>query len=593
MPSDVDPQLAGSLATLLGEAAEPMLQRLACIGDEARPACLHQLVSAAEASVWQGRATSSRCEVLQRLFRAVERQLSACRVPRHHIHVVIPVADRPKHLQACLDSLQQAIDAFGYGGPISAIVADDSADPDNLMRHRSIVEAAANGQLETIYFGHEAQWRLLRDLDDSQRAGLRNLLGDPAPGRMGHKGASVMRNIASLLLRRLADERERALFWFVDSDQEFHADAANARPEYTLNHFYHLDRLFRECDIEVLTGKVVGDPPVSPAVMGAGLLDDVLAFVSEAQRWPAQSPCRFHHDMTAPGDAAYHDMSALFGFSPSESVRYRCARSDVHEHADSVLDFATALQGFFDGGHPTRSTGFVSTPIDASVASARTVYTGNYVLSATALRFAIPFAARRLRMAGPTLGRLLQAELGKRFVSANLPMCHRRTHQDSGRAEFRPGVRRAEGRVDLSGEYLRQFQGDLVLFSVEELVGQGYPERFEQDDARAAICATQRMLLVQYAQVRERLLQRLQRLQDRVAAAAVWFASDPRLQEAKRRLDSFVDQIDANYSPGATAVRQLHDPAFTQGLQEAILTGLLDYPRDQAAWRAAIGAMDR
>ena len=42
-----------------------------------------------------------------------------------------------------------------------------------------------------------------------------------------------------------------------------------------------MDGIFNQGKAQVLTGKVVGDPPVSPAVMAGTLLDDVLGFLGE------------------------------------------------------------------------------------------------------------------------------------------------------------------------------------------------------------------------------------------------------------------------------------------------------------------------
>jgi len=49
------------------------------------------------------------------------------------------------------------------------------------------------------------------------------------------------------------------------------------------------------------------------------------------------------------------------------------------------------------------------------------------------------------------MGRLLKSEIGSRFVSANLPMLHRRTVENTGRCEFRPGIVSAQDAVDLCG----------------------------------------------------------------------------------------------------------------------------------------------
>ncbi len=131
----------------------------------------------------------------------------------------------------------------------------------------------------------------------------------------------------------------------------------------------------------------------------------------------------------------------------SASARQRSLRLPLpaawreHAEADCFAHFAGRLNSFFYGEHPTRISYYEPAELfSARVQPARTVYAGNYVFRPAALKYFIPFASLRLRMSGPTLGRLVKAELGPRFVSANLPMLHKRTVESGGQAEFRPGI---------------------------------------------------------------------------------------------------------------------------------------------------------
>ena len=180
-------------------------------------------------------------------------------------------------------------------------------------------------------------------------------------------------------------------------------------------------------------------------------------------------------------------MAGLFGFdNPADAYRYRCALAGEPSNAACFGDFARRLKSFFHGEHPTRITWYRHQPALDSVQAARTVYTGNYVFRPRALNWFIPFAPLRLRMSGPTLGRLMKAELGDKFISANLPMLHTRTLDDTGEAEFRPGVVTQADTIDLADEFERQFYGDVMLFSVERLTAQGFPQQALSSDAIAA-----------------------------------------------------------------------------------------------------------
>ena len=53
-------------------------------------------------------------------------------------------------------------------------------------------------------------------------------------------------------------------------------------------------------------------------------------------------------------------------------------------------------------------------------------------------------------MAGPALGRILRKRLNHKFVSANLPLLHKRTIQSGYSNEFRSGISENMNSIDLS-----------------------------------------------------------------------------------------------------------------------------------------------
>ena len=130
-----------------------------------------------------------------------------------------------------------------------------------------------------------------------------------------------------------------------------------------VNFFAQLDAIFSATDADVLTGKVVGDPPVSPAVMAGNFLDDVAGFLHEMAASDPALPYRPNAANTQEADAAYHDMAGLFGFAnPADAYRYRCALAGAPSDADCFGDFAQRLKGFFHGEHPTRITWYATSP---------------------------------------------------------------------------------------------------------------------------------------------------------------------------------------------------------------------------------------
>jgi hypothetical protein len=215
------------------------------------------------------------------------------------------------------------------------------------------------------------------------------------------------------------------------------------------------------------------------------------------------------------------------------------------------------------------------------------VYTGNYVLSPAALKYFIPFAGLGLRMAGPVLGRLIQAGCGDAFVSANLPMLHRRTVADG--AEFRPGVDHSASMVDLSGEFERQFFGDVMLFTVIDLVKQGYPELVPAaEDIRDCVIMTETKLREHYTENQARIMMRLVDLETLLMAPGNWWHDGTQYARTRALLAHFAASLHANFSGGSRPYRLINDEKNCRARRQAIVEALLAYNPDRECWERVL-----
>jgi len=398
---------------------------------------------------------------------------------RHKFIISIPVADRPQHLQTCLQSILTLCEKYQYGGfingiykKISVLVADDSKHIKNINQHKKIAKHFTEKGLCVEHFGQDQQKDIVSSINNET---TKNILGDTEINDFFHKGASITRNITYLKLQKSYNKKEPSLFYFIDSDQEFKENSNS----YSINYFYYLDKIFSQKNISMLTGKVVGDPPVSPAVMASNFLDDLLCFITKISMLNPADLCEFHSSkIKNTTGAAYHDMAELFGQThTADNFDYQCTLKGTHNHSQCLNDFASKLKHFFDGDHPTRKTFYKYKNALDSIQPARTIYTGNYIFKPKNLTYFIPFANLKLRMAGPVLGRILKAELGDDFISVNLPMLHKRTVDTLGQSEFRAGVVHKKDNIDLSDEFVRQFFGDVMLFSTIKLTESDYPKK--------------------------------------------------------------------------------------------------------------------
>lgn len=510
---------------------------------------------------------------------------------RHDFVIVVPVADRPRHLTACLASLSDLLHRFPYGGEVLVLIIDDSLDATASAEHAALAAAHARAGLPTVHLDRSAQSALLQELPAGLRRRLAGVLGPTQGVASGRLGASVARNLAYLWLSRLPPGQRPRLFWFVDSDERFQLEVETAQgvAPYELDYLGHLDHLFSAQPIDVLTGKVVGDPPVAPAVMARTLLDDVLTFLAGLADLNPHDPCRYHGPPARVEGAAYHDMAELFGYAPASALPYRCPLTGPHDHLACLARFAASLEQFFDGVHPTRRS--VYKPGETlRLTPARTVYTGNYVIREAALAWFIPYAGLKLRMAGPALGRLLRVQVGQRFVCANLPLWHGRTLTETGGSECRPGVEQTAAGVDLSDEFERQYFGDVLLFALEALIARGYPQApLAATVIEQTLEAIEAELYARYYAQQKAVAERIEQLKAWCAQPGRrWFAP-PAMQPVQEALMRFVRDLERNFGPQARPWLEINATDYRQGRLEALTAALLRYTDERAAWQEAIG----
>ncbi len=520
---------------------------------------------------------------------------------RHHFILSIPVADRPPHLRACLESIYQVCTLFNYGGNASGvwdkiriIVAEDSRDENNIRRHIELVEEYRRKGLRVFHFGLDEQYQLLQSLPPQTRERLGHLLTTQPREKFYLKGQAANRNLSYLKFLQLTENKDRTLYYLVDSDQHFCVNQQTESGEevvYALNYFHTIDKIFRTTDTLMLTGKMVGDPPVSPSVMTANFLDDVTAFFTRLATLAGDQACQFHGSQgSLAGEAAYHDMAGLFGFENKPTTfAYPCRLEGDHDQAACLMDFARRLNAFFFGEHLTRKTWFSYGNGFDQITPARTVYPGNYIVNYAGLKYIIPFGHLRLRMSGPTAGRLISAEINDRFAAFNMPNLHRRITEAGLADDFRPGVElygdSDRQNIDLSNEFERQFFGDLMLFSTEELVKQAdVNQPFAQVVIEAVIARKESELLTLYQQKHEAIVDKNRQLHDLAFNAEHWWLHSPELAVALRQVQAFIDNIDRNFGEHALAWRQIQSAEHRAQRKRQIVEALMNYRAERDAW---------
>lgn len=529
---------------------------------------------------------------------------------RHHFLIVIPVAERPLMLKNCLDSLHEQCRIFQYGNfsnrsnglpfynKVSVFIFDDSQDGSNINSIKEIASGSNASGIRTHYVGLEEQAGLLEQIPEDIKINLLNLLGTSTSSVAPHKGASVTRNLAYLYLQAfLGKSEEKALIYFMDSDEELGVkinSSGKILDIQFINYFFWLNRILSNSDIEVLTGKVVGDPPVSSAVMISTFLDDILFFFDSVSGLKSNVECIFHeHQTTERSSAEYHDMVKLFGYnSPLSPKKYSCSLTGAHTTEDCFKDFSGKALAFFSGVHPTRTQFYVHNKDFTETENARTVYTGNYVMNSKGLDHFIPFASLKLRMAGPTLGRILKSRLKSRFASANLPLLHKRTISDKHTDEFRSGIFRNEGTVDLSEEFIKQFWGDVMLFSIDELTKEGYPDKeIGLEQITGAVNKTSENLHKLYITQQSETYEKIMKLKHYLADTAFWWNTSSSMDESLENFQLFCSTVEKNFGPDSSVMKNLAAQIKARNYSEKIIQAIHSFYEDEIYWEKALASL--
>ncbi len=562
-----------------------------------------------EQDIWQDNPTDKEIEQYQNSFKVLEKLYELkTSDQRFEFKIVIPVADRPQHLKQCLDSLLMLCQSYQYGGlkndrfsKISVLIADDSRDENNIRLHEKYCSDFTTTGLITEYFGLAEQLDLVKAATN-KNPGLAAIVSDANnitnPSDFSHKGASIMRNITYLKLNENIseiDSRDNNLIYFIDSDQEFCVNTTKSDNQYAINYFHYLNEIFNTQDISILTGKVVGDPPVSPSVMAGNFQQDIQTFLSSIAQLTPEDACMFHqHQKKTRDDAAYHDMADLFGFTNNAQIfDYHCTLHGKHTNAECFHDFSNKLNHFFYGEHPTRKTYFSYENGFTNTSTARTVYTGNYIIKYSALNHFIPFATLKLRMAGPVLGRLLKSKLQHQFVSANLPMLHNRTVASTGESEFRAGVKSSTRGIDLGNEFIRQFYGDVLLFSMEEITSTGLSlSDSDKEKIRLILDHTYQKIKNSYIKKHDSTLRLKTQIRIRLQDQKNWWnnASTRATLPASTltNFESFLDNIQNNFDEGTDAYQQITEKEHAEQHLEKLLQSILNYQDDLSCWKKSL-----
>jgi hypothetical protein len=269
-----------------------------------------------------------------------------------------------------------------------------------------------------------------------------------------------------------------------------------------------------------------------------------------------------------------------------------------HNHIDCLKNFSQRLNYFFFGEHLTRKTyfNFDNQPF-THIIPARTIYPGNYIATFKGLKYSIPFGQLRLRMSGPTTGRLIQSELKDKFFSSHLPMLHTRTVKSNTQSdsnlvfknEFRPGVESSTHKIDLTDEFERQFFGDLMLFTVARLSKENITcDQYNQQNLTETFAIIEKELLDLYNKKHQVVQQKSSLLSHLVKDQNQWWNQSNEIAQSMTEIQHFINNINFNFDTKSDVYQHIQSSHYRQNKIQLMIESLLTYRSDRDAWGSLI-----
>jgi len=371
--------------------------------------------------------TADRKKSLAKLLRSIQSELAAFGYPSEKVRV---------HL---FNDGKSALDGFDMGGMAYVVKVWEVRDQIAFIREHYNIAAIAG-------FSHGYVHGFPKDT--------------PGVPPIFHRGSTMTANVAKMILAKFGDSQD--LVWFLDDDEEFailHKDVSrfNIIP-HAFSAFHAYAYAFRDASTNIATGKCVGDPPFSSnQFIRTTIFDRAMGAVVESKNGD------YYNE-----HLAYLDVDLIPRSATSEL--YDTGYPSLPYYENGVLShhpIHTVLFGHAISRpityHPKRYGCTTWGDIDRNLGETKFLYPGNIVYRRNKLGLLCPFADKKLRMNGAVFGHFL-ADAGEIVKAVFIPIFHRRLPDVfDPYSEFRVGVEDYGGITDISGSWIKQMEGYVLL----------------------------------------------------------------------------------------------------------------------------------
>jgi len=146
--------------------------------------------------------------------------------------------------------------------------------------------------------------------------------------------------------------------------------------------------------------------------------------------------------------------------------------------------------------------------------------------------------------------------------------------------------------VDLCDEYERQFHGDVMLFSIERLTEQGFPQQpVAPEHIAATLESVQADMLAQYRARHQATIDKFAQLQALLNKARACLDHDDALACAHANFEAFADNLAHNFGSDSPCHARIDSAANRAAWRQRQLDAIAGYHADRRAWDEALAAL--
>lgn len=158
-----------------------------------------------------------------------------------------------------------------------------------------------------------------------------------------------------------------------------------------------------------------------------------------------------------------------------------------------------------------------------------------------------------------------------------------------GNRIHRPGINSKHNTIDLSGEFERQFFGDVMLFTMEKLIAMDYLAKpVAKQMIIQTLEATEHDIRQRYAAKQVQIRDKLKLLKSLFFDSNNWWNTISGMESVTANFTTFIDNIEQNFGETARCYVLIDSEVNRSNRFKEMLEAIFEYPADRQNWATTL-----